>query len=132
MDKLAIRGRFAPARLRLKPTTEVQMLRGSSWLQSQQTESPHRAGAYHDAQSSAQSLHHPFIAASVLWRTVENDLASIDHIEPVADTGRGRKMRLRHQDGDTHRFDLHDGFRESIDHDRRQSLKRLVEQEQRR
>src|SRR6267143_2892531 len=84
------------------------------------------------AQLAAQRLHHFFVGERFPRRPMEDDLATVDGIEPVADARRRAQMRFRHEDGNAHRLDLRDCLGKAIDPDRGQAFEGFVEQQQRR
>src|SRR5262245_57089792 len=81
---------------------------------------------------SANRAHDVLVGEDVPWVAVEDDLAAVDRVEPVGDPGGVDQVRLGDEDGDAHRLDRPHRLDEPGDHDRREPLERLVQQQHRR
>src|SRR5262245_65064245 len=81
---------------------------------------------------SANRAHDVLVGEDVPWVAVEDDLAAVDRVEPVGHPGGVDQIRLGNEDRDTHRLDGPNRLDKPGNHDRREPLERLVQQQDRR
>src|SRR5881275_338295 len=78
---------------------------------------------------SVNRAHHFLVVHDLPWIALIDDLAAVDRVQAVCDPGRIGEVRLRDQHRDFHLLDLPDSVDQPRHHHRRETLERLVEQE---